>query len=78
MAISAFMLIWATTWLMTWLSMIPVVLLIAPLVRRVTDFIVPREDCTGAGRPIPCIGNGQRKTSRAWHKCSGPGHIQSR
>ena len=43
-AMGASMLTWSTTWLLAWLSMIPVVLLAAPLVRRVTDFIVPRKD----------------------------------
>ncbi len=44
MALGPFMLSWSTTWLLTWLSMIPVVLLAAPYVRRLTDLIVQRED----------------------------------
>lgn len=43
-ALGPFMLSWSTTWLLTWLSMIPVVLLAAPYVRRLTDLIVQRED----------------------------------
>ncbi|MFH6597450.1 DUF2798 domain-containing protein [Ectopseudomonas khazarica] len=44
MALGPLMLSWSTTWLLTWLSMIPVVLLAAPYVRRLTDLIVQRED----------------------------------
>ncbi|MDH4612421.1 DUF2798 domain-containing protein [Pseudomonas sp. BN102] len=43
MNLGAFALHWSGAWLMAWLSLVPVVLLAAPWIRRLTDLIVQDE-----------------------------------
>lgn len=43
MNLGAFVLHWSSSWLVAWLSLVPVVLLAAPWIRRLADLIVEDE-----------------------------------